>query len=251
MNNNHDKNSNQEQSEELNWEQALDVVSDEEILKVLSADLASGCLASELQTTTLSEEKRQEVINILSEKESTLESMYSFDEVALVPNGVEGVSARTKKHQNKGTKVPLTAKQLAHQVSVKEQVRLIELSFKNTDVMSTRLQTLSIQADKYLKHAPSHERYALCLRISNCIYDLIDLIITVNHKYHNTTTMTKMVVTHEKLRAYFAIFYKKGHFNFKTRYKSNSPELDAVRRFRYINILVDEIGRMIGALLKR
>lgn len=107
----------------------------------------------------------------------------------------------------------------------------------------------------YFAHAPKHEKYALCLRIRNRIDDLFEMVVVCRKKYWNKTSLTKLDLIHEQLRADSRLYYELGLFEFhRERLPDVSEEMPwqnrAMRRFTNVNVQTDEIGRMIGGLIK-
>ena len=54
----------------------------------------------------------------------------------------------------------------------------------------------------HLNHFPKHEKYGLCQTIRNCVYGVLGLIVECQKRYHNKTSLTKLDVQHEQLRAF-------------------------------------------------
>lgn len=99
----------------------------------------------------------------------------------------------------------------------------------------------------YLNHFPKHEKYALCNLIRTTAYELYNLIIEGQKKYYKKTTLTNLDIVHEKLRMQVNLAFELGYFNFKDGKKiSNDFE-----RYAKINILIDELGKMIGGWIKK
>jgi len=90
--------------------------------------------------------------------------------------------------------------------------------------------------DIYTKHFPKYQKYVLGERLRNQAQDIIELIITINKKYYKKTDLTLLDITHEKLRVNLLISYE--------------LELTEARRYHHAALLVDEIGKMIGAWLR-
>lgn len=99
----------------------------------------------------------------------------------------------------------------------------------------------------YLNHFPRHEKYALANRIRNNAYELYDLISEAQKRYHKKTTLTNLDISHERLRMQIYLAYELGYFHFKDGKPAvkSQKELEA-HRFQTLNIMIDELGRMIG-----
>ena len=115
--------------------------------------------------------------------------------------------------------------------------------------MQKKMLDLIRQGEIYLNHAPRHEKYALCQRIRQLQLDVDMLIIEGRKRYWNKTSLTKLDVAHEQLRHMWRIFYELGYFDYHRQKKLEDPE-KAMRRFTVINILVNELGAMIGGVIK-
>ena len=67
--------------------------------------------------------------------------------------------------------------------------------------------------------------------------------------------MTNLNVAHEQLRALVALWYEFGYFDYKKgKMGENAESLapstnDGMRKFTLINLMVNEIGKMIGFLI--
>ncbi len=50
----------------------------------------------------------------------------------------------------------------------------------------------------YVNHFPKHERYALSNRIRNSAYQVYDLVVEGQKRYHKKTTLTSLDVAHDE-----------------------------------------------------
>lgn len=100
-----------------------------------------------------------------------------------------------------------------------------------------------------MNHAPRHQKYALCQRIRLLQFDVDELIIEARKRYWNKTSLTKLDVKHEQLRHMWRIFYELGYFDYHNQ-KREGNETEALRKFTTINIRVNELGAMIGGIIK-
>lgn len=104
----------------------------------------------------------------------------------------------------------------------------------------------------YLNHFPKHEKYALANRIRNTAYEVYDLISEGQKRYFKKTTLTSLDIAHEKLRMQIFLAYELGYFQFKDgRHPDKGAGQIERKRFTTISGLVDELGKMIGAWIKK
>lgn len=104
----------------------------------------------------------------------------------------------------------------------------------------------------YLCHFPRYERYSLSSRLRNTAYEVYDLITESQKRYYKKTTLTSLDITHEKLRMQLYLAYELGYFKFKDGKKTDkSPEELQGHRFSAISKLIDELGKIIGAWIKK
>lgn len=103
----------------------------------------------------------------------------------------------------------------------------------------------------YLNHFPRHEKYALCNQIRNTAYQLYDLITEAQKRYHKKTTLANLDIAHERLRMQIKLAHELGYFQFKNgKAIEVTPEAEAMRRLTAIQLLVDELGKMIGGWIR-
>lgn len=104
----------------------------------------------------------------------------------------------------------------------------------------------------YLNHFPKHEKYALSNRIRNTAYEIHDLIVEGQKRYHKKTTLTDLDITHQKLRMQLYLASELGYFRFKDgKITEKSSESLEEHRFEAIGKLNDELGKMIGGWIKK
>jgi len=101
----------------------------------------------------------------------------------------------------------------------------------------------------YLNHFPRHEKYALANRIRNTAYEMYDYITEGQKRYFKKTSLTGLDIIHEKLRMQVYLAYELGYFSFKDG-KSGPPETSE-HRYATLNLLIDEMGKMIGGWIKK
>lgn len=101
----------------------------------------------------------------------------------------------------------------------------------------------------YLNHFPKFEKFALANNIRNTAYDVYDLITECQKRYYKKTSLTELDVTHQKLRMQIHLANELNYFEFKDG-KTNI-NINAARRFLSISLLIDEIGKLIGAWINK
>lgn len=121
--------------------------------------------------------------------------------------------------------------------------------------MRQKMIVLMKQMEIYLQHGPSHQKFALANEIRNKELEIIEHIVRVEILYHNKTALTNLNIAHEQLRALIALWYEFGYFDYKKgKMCENAESLtpttkDGFKKFTYINLMVNQIGKMIGVLL--
>jgi hypothetical protein len=79
---------------------------------------------------------------------------------------------------------------------------------------------------------PRYEKYILASKIRQLSFDIYELIIVINKKFHKKTTFTELNVKHELLRQMI-------NLAFKLRY------IDS-QKHRVSQLKVSEVGRLLG-----
>ena len=100
-----------------------------------------------------------------------------------------------------------------------------------------------------LNHFPRHEKYGLCQQIRNSMYEVYDLIIESEKRYHKKTTLTNLDIRHEQLRMLFRLAFELDYFKYHNS-KGERSEAEYRRRYLAVNGLIDEVGAMIGGWIK-
>jgi hypothetical protein len=101
----------------------------------------------------------------------------------------------------------------------------------------------------YLNHFPKFEKYALCSNIRNTAYGVYDLITECQKRYFKKTSLVNLDIEHEKLRMQIYLANELGYFNFKDGRKDE--KISGVKRYLAISKVIDEIGKIIGAWIKK
>jgi len=126
------------------------------------------------------------------------------------------------------------------------------MGIHNETILNRKFLEFAKLLNIYLNHFPKHERYALSNRIRVTSYEIYDLIIESQKRYYKKTTLTNLDITHEKLRMQLYLAYELGYFKFKDGKQIDKlPEKLEEHRFVAISKLVDELGKMIGAWIKK
>jgi len=102
----------------------------------------------------------------------------------------------------------------------------------------------------YLNHFPRHEKYALSQQIRQSAYRIYNLMVEGRKRYHKKTSLTELDITHEQLRMQLYLANELEYFGFKDGKRSPDAQL-SVHRYAAISVLVDELGKMIGAWISK
>lgn len=100
-----------------------------------------------------------------------------------------------------------------------------------------------------MSHFPRHEKYGLCQQIRNAAYDVYALLIEGQKRYHNKTTVQRLDVRHEQLRALVNLAFDLGYFNYQHHARSRTDG-EALRRYTASSVLINELGAMIGGWIR-
>lgn len=104
-------------------------------------------------------------------------------------------------------------------------------------------------ANIHLNHFPKHEKYGLSQSIRTAMYDLFELIVECQKRYHKKTTLTTLDIRHEQLRMLFRLAFEMGYFAYH-RGEASRSETEAMRRYTAVSCMVNEVGAMIGGWIK-
>lgn len=100
-----------------------------------------------------------------------------------------------------------------------------------------------------LNHFPRHEKYGLSQQLRNCAYGVLAGLVECQKKYHNKTSLTKLDVQHEQLRAFLNLAFEMGYFEFEHHKRARSAT-EALRRYTSLSIIVNELGAMLGGWIR-
>ena len=111
--------------------------------------------------------------------------------------------------------------------------------------MTDLIKLVNIQ----LNHFPKHEKYGLSQQIRNVMYDVYNLIIEGEKRYHKKTSLTDLDIKHQQLRMLLKLGYQMGYFQYHNGKSTRGP-IETDRRYLATNLLVNEVGAMIGGWIK-
>ena len=104
-------------------------------------------------------------------------------------------------------------------------------------------------ANVNLNHFPRHEKYGLSQQIRNTMYDVYNLIIEGEKRYHKKTSLTELDVKHQQLRMMLKLAYELDYFKYHNG-KTDRSQTETDRRYLALNLLVNEVGAMLGGWIK-
>ena len=104
-------------------------------------------------------------------------------------------------------------------------------------------------ANVNLNHFPRHEKYGLSQQIRNTMYDIYNLIIEGEKRYHKKTSLTELDVKHQQLRMMLKLAYELDYFKYHNG-KTDRSQAETDRRYLALNSLINEVGAMIGGWIK-
>lgn len=116
-------------------------------------------------------------------------------------------------------------------------------------ILYNKLTELILQTKLYLHHAPRHEKFGLCQEIMSNLYEIYGLVVESQKRYHKKTTLVNLDISHEKLRMFVKLYFDMGYFAYRD-HKNTNNMTEALRRYRILSTLIDEVGRMIGGWIK-
>lgn len=88
----------------------------------------------------------------------------------------------------------------------------------------------------YLNHFPKHEKYGLCKRIRDLIYDIFDIYTEYTLKYYKKTTSTNLIIKAEQLKFNILLSYQLGYLNFHNGHPHST--MKGEKRFNYLTELL-------------
>lgn len=100
-----------------------------------------------------------------------------------------------------------------------------------------------------INHFPNHEKFGLSQQIRGAAYDVYAMIIECQKRYYNKTTLQRLDVRHEQLRAFVNLAFDLGYYGYEHRSRGRTSG-EELRRYTAISVLVNELGAMIGGWIR-
>lgn len=100
-----------------------------------------------------------------------------------------------------------------------------------------------------LNHFPRHEKYGLSQEIRRVMYDVYNLMVEGEKRFFKKTSLTELDIKHQQLRMMLKLAFELGYFKYHNA-KSSRGENEESRRYMALNLLVNEVGAMIGGWIK-
>lgn len=118
--------------------------------------------------------------------------------------------------------------------------------------LDAKMLALISQLNIYLKHFPRFERYALSQQIREAAYDTYSLIVAAQKPYSRKTTLSNLDVRHEQLRMLVRLAGELGYFEWvDSRSLNISSHLASTKRLRVVELMIDEVGMLIGGWIRK
>lgn len=121
--------------------------------------------------------------------------------------------------------------------------------------IKAKMQDLIKLSHIYMMHAPRFEHQCLCRQIRDLEYVIYCDIVKCEFRYHKRTSLTELNEAHQMLRSLFGLYFELGYFDYQ-RGKKENPCVEiyatnkALKRKTQIDMMVNEIGAMIGGLIR-
>jgi hypothetical protein len=112
-----------------------------------------------------------------------------------------------------------------------------------------KMQHYDLDAYRYFRDAPSHEKHALVQTIKNTSLELLKKFIECIKYTKKATRLKEADMIHEELKYLWLLYYELGYLGTKGKDASEKRKLND-HRFKVINQDLDEIGRMMGGWIK-
>ena len=77
------------------------------------------------------------------------------------------------------------------------------------------------------------------------MYDIYNLIIEGEKRYHKKTSLTELDVKHQQLRMMLKLSYELDYFKYHNG-KTDRSQTETDRRYLALNSLINEVGAMVG-----
>lgn len=106
-------------------------------------------------------------------------------------------------------------------------------------------------AERYLTRGPSSHKSTLKRSIWQLSLEVYELSILCQKKIATKTTLNALNAKHELLRRLWARLYKCGGLDYNTRRGKLSNPDKGLRRYRFINTKLDNVGVAVGTWYKQ
>ena len=116
-------------------------------------------------------------------------------------------------------------------------------------VLVNKMTDLIKLANVNLNHFPRHEKYGLSQQIRNTMYEVYNLIVEGEKRYHKKTSLTELDVKHQQLRMMLKLAYELDYFKYHNG-KTDRSQTETDRRYLALNSLINEVGAMVGGWIK-
>ncbi|GHA05510.1 four helix bundle protein [Oceanisphaera arctica] len=124
------------------------------------------------------------------------------------------------------------------------------MGLHNEARLDGRMLRLIKQLNQYLGHFPRFERYGLSQQIRTAAYDTYALIVAAQKPYSRKTTLGQLDVRHEQLRMLVRLAGELGYFGWRDERQDGGPQERALRRLHTIELMIDEVGMLIGGWIR-
>lgn len=104
-------------------------------------------------------------------------------------------------------------------------------------LLEKKMRDLLVYMNIMTKQFPKHEKYLMANKLREYGYTIFELIIICNKKVYKKTDLTLLNIKHELLRQFINLAFELKYIDHK--------------KHRYSSLLVDEIGKMVGAWIKK
>ena len=81
-------------------------------------------------------------------------------------------------------------------------------------VILNKMTDLIKLANINLNHFPRHEKYGLSQEIRRVMYEVYNLIVEGEKRYHKKTSLTELDIKHQQLRMMLKLAYELGYFKY-------------------------------------
>jgi len=100
-----------------------------------------------------------------------------------------------------------------------------------------KIRDMMVYNNIMLKQFPKHEKYLLANKIRETGYEIFESAITINKKFYKKTTFSDLNIKHELLRQFVNLAAELKYID--------------LQKHRVSQTHIDEVGKMIGAWIKK